>query len=194
MKDFFTSRFDHLFGDDEDIQVANYILPTYSTNIDSLDHYFKEWDLRYKKLKSVRCKVEENMLKMLYKLRDPFLSLLVVLSTEYERSNNKPPSHKILRGLFGKKMKSILSIGDRQELRYWNGTWRLIELLHITQCSSNILVESQITANYLTTVTSNSYDIFLKSLLGDNEVSHRSFIFDEFLMQEVKEVVRDNIT
>ncbi|CAG8813961.1 26775_t:CDS:1, partial [Dentiscutata erythropus] len=48
------------------------------------------------------------------------------------------------------KMKSILNINEAQELRYWKGTWRLIELLHIIRCPAKILVESGITSRYLT--------------------------------------------
>ncbi|CAG8751867.1 36464_t:CDS:2, partial [Gigaspora margarita] len=109
-------------------------LPPYSTNIESLDNYFKEWAVQYNQLKCTKAEVEEKMLKLLYELRGAYLTLLIILAEVYERDKKKPPSPKILRGLVKGKVKSILKIGERHEQRYWVGTWRFIELLNITHC------------------------------------------------------------
>ncbi|CAG8458548.1 30969_t:CDS:2 [Gigaspora margarita] len=185
-ENFLITNFDHLFNDDNIINFLHQPLPIYSTSIELLDHYFKEWALQYDQLKSAKYMVEEKMLKMVYKLRGPFLSLLVTFAAEYERTMKRLPTHKTLRGFVKEKMKSILSIDDRQERRYWVGTWRLIELLHLTRCPATILVKAGLTTKYLMRESNNNYDRFLKSLLNDNEANHESPTFDESLMQRLE--------
>ena len=187
---FVTSNFDELFDVDDDIRVSFESLPTYSIeNVDSLDNYFREWVLRYNELRLTKGKVEERMLKMLYKLREPFLSLLVVFSIEYERTNGRSPTHKLLRGLIGEKMRLVLGIGERQERKYWNGTWQLIELLHLTRCPASILVKARVTSKYLMASTSDDYNGFLRNLLNDEKVFSEFLVFDELSMQKVKEII-----
>lgn len=190
IRDFLGSNFDHLFSVDDDTHVTFEPFLKFSvTSAESLDDYIKAWGVRYDRLKLVKREVEEKMLKMLYKLREPLLFLLVVLSNEYKRSNSRFPSHKMLRSLVKGRMKSLLCVGERQERRYWTGTWRLIELLHLTQCLANVLVKSGITPNYLMTATGDDYDRFLKDLLDDVDVFHKPPVFDELIMREVIEFI-----
>ncbi|CAG8785926.1 26819_t:CDS:10, partial [Gigaspora margarita] len=94
--------------------------------------------------------------------------------------------HKTLRKHVHDKMKSMLNVETRHELRYWIGTWRLIELLHITRCSANILVESGLTSRYLTRTENAKYDRFLKNLLNDNNAYYKTPEFNKVLLQKVK--------
>ena len=186
---FFTSDFNYLF-DIGDIHLSSKPLPAYSTsNIETLDNYFKEWIIQYDQLKLTKWKVDEMMLKMIYDLRKPFLTLLVALTINYEQNNRTSPTSKTLCGLVTEKMMTILCISERQKRRYWSGMWRLIELFHVTQCPVNILVKARITSKFLMTASINNYDKFLKTLLNDNEVFHKIPLFDELLMQKVKEIV-----
>jgi len=190
MEFFLTSDFDYLF-DVGDIHFSLRPLPSYSiSNVETLDNYFKEWMIQYGKLKLIKWKAEENMLKMIYDLRRPFLSLLVALTINYEQKNNgMSPTPKILRGLVAEKMMTILCISERKERRYWNGMWRLIELLHVTRCSVNILVKARINSIFLMRTSINDYDKFLKILSDDERVFHRTPLFDKLLIQKTKEVV-----
>ncbi|CAG8662875.1 5461_t:CDS:1, partial [Acaulospora morrowiae] len=124
IESFLTSNFDSLF-DVDDIYFSSASLPflsSYSTlDIETLENYFKEWIVQYDRLELVKRKADENMLKMIYNLRKPFLSLLVVLTMDYEHKNGVPPTSKILRGLVAEKMMTILCIDGRQERRYWSG-------------------------------------------------------------------------
>ncbi|CAG8565951.1 12079_t:CDS:2 [Acaulospora morrowiae] len=190
MESFFTSDFNYLF-DIGDIHFSPGSLPSYSTsNVETLDNYFREWIGQYSKLKLTKRKAEENMLKMIYDLRKPFLALLVVLSTDYKRKNNGlSPAPKVLRGLIAEKMMTALCIDDRQERRYWSGMWRLIKLLHVTQCPVAILVMARINSTFLLMTSINNYNKFLIALLGDEGAHHENPVFDELLMQKVKEIV-----
>ncbi|CAG8542906.1 10404_t:CDS:10 [Acaulospora morrowiae] len=163
MESFFTLDFNYLF-DIGDIHFSLKSLPSYSTS---------NW------------KAEENMLKMIYDLRKPFLALLVVLSTDYERKNNGlSPVPKVLRGLVAEKMMTALCIDDRQERRYWSGMWRLIELLHVTRCPVAILIMARINSTFLLMTSINNYNKFLIALLGDEEAHHKNPVFDKLLMQK----------
>lgn len=96
--------------------------------------------LQYNQLESTKVDVDEKMLKLLYELRRAYLTLLIMLAEEYEQDKKKLPPHKTLRGLVGEKVRSILKISERQERKYWRGTWRLIELLNLTQCLALITI------------------------------------------------------
>ncbi|KAF0527635.1 hypothetical protein F8M41_013527 [Gigaspora margarita] len=133
IEDLLIMNFSHLFNDINVINFSLQSLPSYSTNMESLDTYFKEWAVQYNQLKSTKEEIEEKMLKLLYELRGTYLILLIMLAEE---------------------------ISERHEQRYWVGTWRLIELLNITHCPSSILVESGLTARFLMRDT--NYDQFLK--------------------------------
>ncbi|CAG8613943.1 9649_t:CDS:10 [Dentiscutata erythropus] len=185
IEDLLIPNFNHLFNDINVINFSLQPLPSYSTNMESLDNYFKEWKVQYNQLKYTKTEVEEKMLKLLYELRGAYLTLLIILSKEYERDKKKLPGHKILRGLVKGKVKSILRIGERHEQRYWVGTWRLIELLNITHCPASILVESGLTARYL--MRDANYNQFLKSLLNNVEVNHEAPRFSKSLMLRIKE-------
>ncbi|CAG8539761.1 10661_t:CDS:2 [Gigaspora margarita] len=93
------------------------------------------------------------------------------------------PSHKTLHKRVCDKMKSMLNIEARQELRYWIGTWRLIELFHITRCPANILV---VTSRYLTRTENTKYDQVLKDLLNDDNAYHKTPKFNEILLQKLR--------
>ncbi|CAG8523059.1 4090_t:CDS:1, partial [Acaulospora morrowiae] len=124
VESFLTSNFDSLFDvDDIYFSFASLpFLPSYSTlDIEMLENYFKKWIIQYDRLGLVKRKADKNMLKMIYNLRKPFLSLLVVLIMDYEHKNGVPPTSKILRGLVAEKMMTILCIDGRQERRYWSG-------------------------------------------------------------------------
>ncbi|CAG8550627.1 25450_t:CDS:10 [Dentiscutata erythropus] len=184
IENFFTTNFDDLFDfDDNSIHLSIKTITTYLSKNESLNLYFQGWKTQYDKLNSTRCKVELNLLKLLYKLREPYLSLMV---DEYKNSIKISPSHKTLRKHVCDKMKSMLNIEVRQELRYWIGTWRLVELFHITRCPANILVESGLTSRYLMRTKNTKYDRFLKDLLNDDNAYHKTPEFNEILLQKVK--------
>ena len=84
-----------------------------------------------------------------------------------------------------------MDIKDRQERKYWNRMWRLVELLHLTRCPVSILVKAWITFNYLTTTSINHYDRFLKAILNNSIACHRPPVFDGSLVQRIKEIVRE---
>ncbi|CAG8713533.1 15785_t:CDS:2 [Gigaspora margarita] len=168
LENFFTTNFDDLFDNE------------------SLDLYLQGWKTQYDKLNLTKSKVELNLLKLLYKLREPYLSMTIAMAAEYKNSMKISPSHKTLRKHVRDKMKSMLNVETRHELRYWIGTWRLIELLHITRCPVNILVESGLTSRYLTRTENTKYDQFLKDLLNDDNAYHKTPEFNEILLQKVK--------
>ncbi|CAG8856783.1 20520_t:CDS:1, partial [Gigaspora margarita] len=142
IEDLLITDFSHLFNDTNVINFSFPPLSSYSTNMESLDNYFKKWGVQFSQLKYTKLEVEEKMLKLLYKLRGTYLALLVILAKENEHDKKKTSTHKTLRGLVKKKIKLILRIGERHKQRYWVGTWRLIELLNIIHCPASILVES----------------------------------------------------
>ncbi|CAG8827176.1 13753_t:CDS:1, partial [Gigaspora margarita] len=80
------------------------------------------------------------------------------------------------------KIKSILQINERHERRYWNATWRLIELLNLTQCPALILVKSGVNPSFLKKASNDDYDQFLKKLLNDEEAYHKTPKFENSLM------------
>ncbi|CAG8605005.1 11977_t:CDS:2, partial [Dentiscutata heterogama] len=179
---FLTTNFDHLFfsNDDEVIYSPQDELPDYSIqNTESIYGYLKNWYLLYDKLGSAKHMIEESRLHMLYDLRGPYISLAVILATEYKEVNGEFPHYKTLRGLISNKVQTLFGVVDRHERRYWIGTWRLIEFLHITQCPAMILVKSGLTTNYFMSTTNKKYDKFLQSLLKDKQVVHQTPKFDE---------------
>ncbi|CAG8694682.1 12086_t:CDS:2 [Gigaspora rosea] len=189
IEDLLTTKFSHIFNDNDVINCSS-SLPSYSTNnIESLENYFKVWSLQYDQLNSTKAQLKEKMLKLLYELGRAYLSLLVTLANEYEQKMGKLPTQKTLRGFVVEKIKSILNIDDRQERKYWRGTWRLIELLNITHCPASILIESGITVRYLMISENEKYDQFLKNLLDDTVTRHETPIFDESLIQRIRNKV-----
>ncbi|CAG8829896.1 31077_t:CDS:2, partial [Gigaspora margarita] len=120
IEDLLIMNFSHLFNDINMINFSLQSLLSYSTNMESLDTYFKEWAVQYNQFKSTKAEIEEKMLKLLYELRGTYLTLLIMLAED-----------------------------ERHEQRYWVGTWRLIELLNITHCPVSILVESGLTTRFL---------------------------------------------
>ncbi|CAG8680559.1 551_t:CDS:2, partial [Dentiscutata heterogama] len=106
---------------------------------------------------------------------------------DYKRKENRSPSSKILRRLVSDKIKSILLIDERQERRYWYATWRLIELLNLTQCLALIFVKSGVNPMFFKKATKCEYDKFLKELLNDEEAYHKAPKFDESLMDKIIE-------
>ncbi|CAG8477688.1 31052_t:CDS:10, partial [Gigaspora margarita] len=189
-----TENFDHLFSHDKDIiQFSLQPLPFNLQQFDSLDNCFKEWEKQYKMLKSFKFEVQEKNLKMIYKFWELLLHLIVSLTTDYKRKENRSTSLKILRRLVSDKIKSILLIDERQEHRYWYATWQLIELLNLTQCPGLIFVKSGINPRFFKKATKCEYDKFLKELLNDEEAYHKAPKFDESLMDKIIEKVKDKI-
>ncbi|CAG8471626.1 1532_t:CDS:2 [Gigaspora margarita] len=157
---FLTTSFDDLFDkNDIDVNISFKSSFEYSTSIENLEK-----------------------LKMLYDLKGAFFSLLIILNDEYKQKQNKSPSQITLRGFVSEKMQSVLNIQARQERRHWRGVWCLIELLNLTRCPANILVEAGITAKFLMRSTVEEYDCFLKSLLNDNDASYQSPEFDSTII------------
>ncbi|CAG8477745.1 31055_t:CDS:10 [Gigaspora margarita] len=84
IEDLLITNFNHLFDNINEINLFLQPLPSYSTNMESLDTYFKEWKVQYNQLKCTKTEVKEKMLKLLYELRGAYLTLLIILSKEYE--------------------------------------------------------------------------------------------------------------
>ncbi|CAG8493185.1 39335_t:CDS:10 [Gigaspora margarita] len=188
IKKLLTENFDHLFCSDEDIiQFSLQPLPFNLQQFDSLDNCFKEWGKQCKMLKFFKLEVQEKILKMIYKFRELLLHLIVSLATDYKGKENRSPSSKVLHRLVSDKIKSILLIDERQERRYWYTTWRLIELLNLTQCSVLIFVKSGVNLRFFKKATKSEYDKFLKELLNDEEAYHKTPKFDELLMDKIIE-------
>ncbi|CAG8735402.1 8109_t:CDS:2, partial [Racocetra fulgida] len=169
-QDSLTTNFEDLFDkNDIEVNISFQSSLEYSTSIEKLEGYLKEWIFQFDQITSLKYKVDEKRLKMLYDLKKAYISLIIMLNAEYEQNMNKPPSHNTLRGFVCEKMQSILNIKERQERKYWLGTWRLIELFNLTCCPANIMVGAGITAKFLMNSTVENYDLFLKSLLDDND-------------------------
>jgi hypothetical protein len=187
IESFLTSSLDHLFDNkDVAINIPSQTLPTYSaTNIESISNYLREWTSLYNQFRSTKHSIEEAMLQLLYKLRGPFMSLLIICATEYKKKKNIFPNHRTLRSLITDKMKIFLNITERHERRYWTGMWRLIELLHLTQCSGIILVKAGITLTYITTASNEEYNQFLSNLLNDDSIYHKAPKFNVSTIEKV---------
>ncbi|CAG8674666.1 5897_t:CDS:10, partial [Cetraspora pellucida] len=182
--DSLTTNFEDLFDkNDIKINISFQSSLKYSTSIEKLEGYLKEWIFQFDQITFLKYKVDEKRLKMLYDLKKAYISLIIMLNAEYEQNMNKPPSHHTLRGFVCEKMQSILNIKERQERKYWLGTWRLIELFNLTRCPANIMVEAGIIAKFLMNSTVENYDLFLKSLLDDNDASHQSPKFNSSVIQ-----------
>ncbi|CAG8486977.1 14068_t:CDS:10 [Cetraspora pellucida] len=184
LDDFLTTNFKDLFDkNDIEINISFQSSLEYLTSIEKLEGYLKEWIFQFDQITSLKYKVDEKRLKMLYDLKKAYISLIIMLNAKYEQNINKPPSHYTLCGFVYKKMQSILNIKERQKRKYWLGTWRLIELFNLTCCPTNIMVGAGITAKFLMNSIVENYDLFLKSLLDDNDASHQSPKFDSSVIK-----------
>ncbi|CAG8574425.1 17133_t:CDS:10, partial [Cetraspora pellucida] len=68
IEDLLTTKFSHIFNDNDEINFS-FSLPSYSTNnIESLENYFKVWSLQYNQLNLTKTQMKEKMLKLLYEL------------------------------------------------------------------------------------------------------------------------------
>ncbi|CAG8666299.1 12587_t:CDS:2, partial [Dentiscutata heterogama] len=106
-------------------------------------------------------------------------------ATEYKKVNREFPHYKTLRGLISSQVQKLFEVVERHERRYWVGTWRLLEFLHVTQCPAMILVKSGLTANYFMSTINGEYDKFLQSLLKDKQVVHQPPKFDASVIQKI---------
>ncbi|CAG8826701.1 12243_t:CDS:2, partial [Dentiscutata erythropus] len=57
--------------------------------MESLENYFKEWASQYGQLKFTKTEIEKKMLKLLYELRDAYLTLLIMLAKGYKQDKNR---------------------------------------------------------------------------------------------------------
>ncbi|CAG8466760.1 10304_t:CDS:2 [Racocetra persica] len=188
IESFLTTNFDHLFFNNSNEVSYNLSqeLPTYSfQDIESIYKYLESWFSLFNNLELAKHLIEESRLYMLYNLHMPFVALAVTYTMKYKEDNKVFPDHLTLCSLISNKVQKLFGIVKKHKRRYWLGTWRLIELLHVTQCPAKILIKSGLTANFLMSSTYVDYNNFFKNLLNNENIFYKKPIFEVSVIQKI---------